>query len=86
MYLFKVNNRNTRKRCKISSKLTINTPERRKRLYFNKVAGLFSITPKRSSNTSAKYFRQNCFSSKTQRKTFALLKLMINKTEVPAKG
>ena len=29
IYLFKVNNRNTRKRCKICSKLTIKTPERR---------------------------------------------------------
>ena len=29
VYLFKVNNRNIRKRCKISSKLTIKTPERR---------------------------------------------------------
>ena len=28
-YLFKVNNRNTRKRCEICSKLTIKTPERR---------------------------------------------------------
>ena len=28
-YLFKVNNRNTRTRCEICSKLTINTPERR---------------------------------------------------------
>ena len=28
-HLFKVNNRNTRKRCEISSKLTIKTPERR---------------------------------------------------------
>ena len=27
-YMFKVNNRNTRIRCKICSKLTINTPER----------------------------------------------------------
>ena len=27
-FLFKVNNRNTRKRCEICSKLTINTPER----------------------------------------------------------
>ena len=27
IYLFKVNNRNTRKRCKICSKLTIKTPE-----------------------------------------------------------
>ena len=28
IYLFKVNNRNTRTRCKICSKLTIRTPER----------------------------------------------------------
>ena len=28
-YLFKVNNRNTRIRCEICSKLTIKTPERR---------------------------------------------------------
>ena len=27
-YMFKVNNRNTRTRCEICSKLTINTPER----------------------------------------------------------
>ena len=29
IYLFKVNNRNTRKRCDICSKLTIKTPEQR---------------------------------------------------------
>ena len=29
IYLFKVNNRNTRTRCEISSKLAIKTPERR---------------------------------------------------------
>ena len=29
IYLVKVNNRNTRKRCEICSKLTIKTPERR---------------------------------------------------------
>ena len=29
IYLFKVNDRNTRKRCEICSKLTIKTPERR---------------------------------------------------------
>ena len=29
IYLFKVNNRNTRKKCEICSKLTIKTPERR---------------------------------------------------------
>ena len=28
IYLFKVNNKNTRKRCEICSKLTIKTPER----------------------------------------------------------
>ena len=27
-YLFKVNNKNTRKRCEICSKLTMKTPER----------------------------------------------------------
>ena len=31
IYLFKVNNRNTRKRCETCSKLTIKTPERRQR-------------------------------------------------------
>ena len=31
IYLFKVNHRNTTKRCEISSKLTIKTPERRER-------------------------------------------------------
>ena len=31
VYLFKVNNRTTSKRCKISSKLTIKTPKRRRR-------------------------------------------------------
>ena len=31
IYLFKVNNINTRKRCEIYSKLTIKTPERRQR-------------------------------------------------------
>ena len=36
IYLLKVNNRNTRTRCEICSKLTINTPERRhwRRTYF----------------------------------------------------
>ena len=29
IYLFKVSNRNTRKRCEICSKLTVKTPERR---------------------------------------------------------
>ena len=30
IYIFKVNNRNTRTRCQICSKLTIKTPERRR--------------------------------------------------------
>ena len=34
MYLFKVNRRNTRKRCEICSKLTIKTPERRQWQWF----------------------------------------------------
>ena len=33
IFLFKVNERNTRKRCEIFSKLTIKTPERRQRLF-----------------------------------------------------
>ena len=31
IYLFEVSNKNTRKRCEIVSKLTIKTPERRRR-------------------------------------------------------
>ena len=34
VYLLKVNNRNTRTRCEISSKLTIKTPERRQWLFY----------------------------------------------------
>ena len=34
IYLFKVNNRNTRKRCEICSKLTIKTPEQRHLVLF----------------------------------------------------
>ena len=33
IYLFKINNRNARKRCKICSKLIIKTPERRQPLF-----------------------------------------------------
>ena len=33
-YMFKVNNRNTRTRCEICSKLTIKTPERRQSLFW----------------------------------------------------
>ena len=35
IYLFKVNNRNTRKRCEIYSKLTIKIPERRQCCQFH---------------------------------------------------
>ena len=35
IYLFKVNNRNTRTMCEICSKLTIKIPERRHRLGFS---------------------------------------------------
>ena len=35
IYLFKVNNRNTRTRCEICSKLTIKTPERRQRCRYS---------------------------------------------------
>ena len=39
IYLFKVNNRNTRKRCEICPMLTIKTPERRQsKCNFRKVA------------------------------------------------
>ena len=39
IYLFKVTNKNTRKRCEIYSKLTIKTPERRQRRY----SGVFMV-------------------------------------------
>ena len=38
-YLLKVNNRNTRTRCEICSKLTIKIPERRQRRY----SGIFTV-------------------------------------------
>ena len=34
IYFFKVNNRNTRKRCEIYSKWTLKTPERRRSGFF----------------------------------------------------
>ena len=39
MYLFKVNNRNTRKRCEICPKLTIKTPKRR----YRRRSGMFIV-------------------------------------------
>ena len=39
IYLFKANNRNTRKRCEICSKLTIKTPEQRQR----RCSGVFIV-------------------------------------------
>ena len=43
MYLLKVNNRNTRKRCKICSKLTTKTPEKRHRHTFTYFALFASV-------------------------------------------
>ena len=49
IYLFKDNNRNTRKRCEICSKLTIKTPERRQRrsdvfiVNFEHISELFPV-------------------------------------------
>ena len=42
IYLFEVNYRHTRKRCEISSKLTIKTPERR--LTFNTFYAFLSVS------------------------------------------
>ena len=39
--MFKVNNRNTRTKCEICSKLTIKTPERR---YFTPYSSVFIVT------------------------------------------
>ena len=48
IYLFKVNKRNTRKRCEICSKLTIKTPERRRSgvfiVKFEHISHLFLVT------------------------------------------
>ena len=40
IYLFKMNNRNTRKRCEICSKLTIKTPKRRHWTYYTPFSGI----------------------------------------------
>ena len=40
IYLFKVKHRNTRKRCKTCSKLTIKTPKRRQR----RLSGVFVVS------------------------------------------
>ena len=46
IYLFKVNKRNTRKRCEICSKLTIKTPERRQEVKQElKTVIKFSVRP-----------------------------------------
>ena len=59
-YMFKVNNRNTRTRCEICSKLTIKTTERRYlSLFFNKVAGLgLNLYFTTNSNNSLSIFFQ----------------------------
>ena len=52
IYLFKVNNKNTRKKCEKFSKLTIKTPERRQRrrsgvfiVSFENISHLFLVFP-----------------------------------------
>ena len=46
IYLFNVNNRSTRKRCEICSKLTIKTPERRQEVKQElKTVIKFSVRP-----------------------------------------
>ena len=44
IYLFKINNRNTRKRCEICSKLTIKSPERRHWLTLNIFHTFFCVS------------------------------------------
>ena len=41
-YMFKANNRNTRTKCEICSKLTINTPERRQELFNEMLMAVFA--------------------------------------------
>ena len=53
IYLFKLNNRNTIKRCEIYSKLTIKTPERQCRRF-----GVFILNFEHISSTSIVDFKQ----------------------------
>ena len=61
-YMFKVNNRNTRTRCEICSKLTIKTPERRQAqmliLYWCLSKVLYNVSIKDAFTWIV--FRQNC--------------------------
>ena len=59
IYLFKVNNRNTEKRCEIYSKLTIKTPERRQFFSFSIVD--FEQVKARWLTTFQVYRNQNTF-------------------------
>ena len=43
IYLFKVNNRNTRTRCEICSKLTTKIPKRRQWFYQNNMSRVWSL-------------------------------------------
>ena len=55
IYLFKVNNRSTRKRCEICSKFTIKTPERRQLVSFFKRRGVnFNYLSRRGRGESEK--------------------------------
>ena len=59
IYFFKVNNRNTEKRCDIYSKLTIKTPERRQFFSFSIVD--FEQVKARWLTTFQVYRNQNTF-------------------------
>ena len=49
IYMLKVNNKNTRTRCEICSKLTINIPERRR-------SGIFIVNSEYISNLALVFF------------------------------
>ena len=56
IYLFKVNNRKTRKRCEICSKLTIKTTERRHLfLVFSQLTFTYSKSAIETPETGVKY-------------------------------
>ena len=54
-YMFKVNNRNTRARCEICSKLTIKISERRHWWFITTKPNTFSMKKNKSSTLTEKY-------------------------------
>ena len=56
IYLFKVNKRNTRKKCEICPKLTIKTPEQRQRCLYFKLWKYFTSFSKASIVELNRYF------------------------------